>query len=96
MCFNTDFLKFREHDGFLVQLIYQRIINLKKAREKNLIDHSHRPPKRLLLESRAVSDAATMVPTFGLKRFLPQGDMHPVLVFPGFLASSRSTQTLIK
>jgi pimeloyl-ACP methyl ester carboxylesterase len=35
-----------------------------------------------------------MVPMLGLKKFLPQGDNHPVLVFPGFLASSRSTRPL--
>jgi pimeloyl-ACP methyl ester carboxylesterase len=60
-----------------------------------LIDHSHRPSKLLLaLEGRAVYDAAGMIPMLGLKRCLPQGDNHPVLVFPGFLASSRSTQPL--
>jgi pimeloyl-ACP methyl ester carboxylesterase len=70
---------------------------MKKAREKDLIDHSHRPSKLLLLlEGRAVYDAAAMVPMLGLKRFLPRGDNHPVLVFPGFLASSRSTQPLRK
>jgi len=31
---------------------------------------------------------------FALKRFLPSGDGHPVLVLPGFLAGSRSTGPL--
>jgi len=35
-----------------------------------------------------------MIPMLGLKKCLPQGDNHPVLVFPGFLASSRSTKPL--
>ena len=62
-----------------------------------LIDHSHRPSRLLLmLEGRAVYDAAAMIPMFGLRRFLPSGDGHPVLVLPGFLASSRSTQPLRK
>ncbi len=70
---------------------------MKKVGEKDLIDHSHRPSMLLLLlEGRAVFDAAAMVPMLGLRRFLPQGDNHPVLVFPGFLASSRSTQPLRK
>ena len=56
---------------------------MKKAREKDLIDHSHRPSKLLLLlEGRAVYDAAAMVPMLGLKRFLPRGDNLTVLVFP--------------
>ncbi len=66
-----------------------------KKEEKDLIDHSHRPSKLLLMaEGRAVYDAAAMVPMLALKKFLPQGDNHPVLVFPGFLASSRSTRPL--
>ena len=66
-----------------------------KIKTKDLIDHSHRPSKLLLmLEGRAVYDAAAMVPMLGLKKFLPQGDNHPVLVFPGFLASSRSTSPM--
>jgi pimeloyl-ACP methyl ester carboxylesterase len=68
---------------------------MKKPKEQDLIDHSHRPSKLLLLaEGRAVYDAAAMIPMLALKRFLPQGDNHPVLVFPGFLASSRSTRPL--
>ena len=62
-----------------------------------MIDHSHRPSNLLFwLESRAVYDFAGMIPMFPLKGFLPQGDDHPVLVLPGFLASSRTTQPLRK
>ncbi len=68
---------------------------VKKAKQATLIDHSHRPSKLLLmLEGRAVYDAIAMLPMLGLKKYLPQGDNHPVLVLPGFLASSRSTQPL--
>jgi len=68
---------------------------VKKPEKKDLIDHSHRPSKLLfMLESRAVYDAVSMIPMLALKKFLPQGDNHPVLVFPGFLASSRSTLPL--
>jgi pimeloyl-ACP methyl ester carboxylesterase len=68
---------------------------VKKLKTKDLIDHSHRPSKLLfVLESRAVYDAAAMIPMLALKKLLPQGDGHPVLVFPGFLASSRSTLPL--
>ena len=67
----------------------------KITNEEDLIDHSHRPSKLLLMaEGRAVYDAAAMIPMLALKKFLPQGDNHPVLVFPGFLASSRSTRPL--
>jgi len=68
---------------------------VKANSQEDLIDHSHRPSKLLLmLEGRAVYDAAAMIPMLGLKKLLPQGDNHPVLVFPGFLASSRSTRPL--
>ena len=70
---------------------------MKKSQQEDLIDHSHRPSKLLLMaEGRAVYDAAAMIPMLGLKKCLPQGDNHPVLVFPGFLASSRSTVPLRK
>ena len=81
----------------LIRLLsYLRIsYTVKKTKKEDLIDHSHRPSKLLLLlEGRAVYDAASMLPMLGLKKCLPQGDNHPVLVFPGFLASSRSTQPL--
>lgn len=48
----------------------------------------------LMLESRAMADALGMMPMFALKGLLPSGDGHPVLVLPGFLASSRSTYFL--
>lgn len=68
---------------------------MKKPEKSDLIDHSHRPSKLLLLaEGRAVYDAAAGLPVLALKKFLRQGDNHPVLVFPGFLASSRSTRPL--
>ena len=67
------------------------------AEKRDYIDHSHRPSKLLLLmEGRAIYDLATMLPMLGLRRYLPQGDNHPVLVLPGFLASSKSTKPLRK
>ena len=69
----------------------------RESRTSTSVDHSHRPSRLLLLlESRAVYDAAAMIPMFALKRFLPAGDGHPVLVLPGFLASSGSTHPLRK
>ena len=60
-----------------------------------MIDRTHRPSALLfLLESRAVYDAAGMIPMFAMQRYLPRGDGHPVLVLPGFLASSGTTQPL--
>lgn len=68
---------------------------VKKAKTIGLIDHMHRPSKLLFaLEGRAIYDAAAMIPMLGLKKHLPQGDNHPVLTLPGFLASSRSTLPL--
>ncbi len=65
------------------------------TQKRDLIDHSQRPSKLLLLlEGRAIYDLAAMLPMLVLKRFLPLGDSHPVLVFPGFLASSKSTKPL--
>ena len=59
------------------------------------IGKAHKPSRLLmLLESRVVYDAAGMVPLWGAKSFFPKGDGHPVLVLPGFLASSRSTRPL--
>lgn len=70
---------------------------MEMTKQEALIDHSQRPSKLLLLlEGRAIYDAAAMLPILGLKKYLPQGDNHPVLVFPGFLASSRSTSPLRK
>ncbi len=45
----------------------------------------------LLMEGRAVLDGLSMIPMFAMHRYFPTGDGHPVLVLPGFLASSRST-----
>ncbi len=48
----------------------------------------------LLLEGRAVFDGLSMMPLFALHERFPSGDGHPVLVLPGFMASSRSTVPL--
>lgn len=55
-----------------------------------------KPPNRLLflLEGRAVFELATLPYWLPYFRRLPRGDGHPVLVLPGFLASSRSTAPL--
>jgi len=59
------------------------------------VDRSLRPsPLLFMLEARAIYDAAAMVPMLAMKRLLPRGDGHPVLVLPGFLTTSRSTQPL--
>ncbi len=63
----------------------------------SLPSHKQRPSKLLmLLEGRAVYDFAGMMPVLAMQRFLPKGDGHPVLVLPGFLASSTSTKPLRK
>ena len=53
------------------------------------------PPARLLLllEGRAVYELAA---TYVIRRWLdpPRGDGHPVIVFPGFIASGISTRPL--
>ena len=68
---------------------------MKDQFNKDLIDHSHKPSKLLFLsEWRAIYDAAGMLPMFAINKYLPRGDDHPVLVFPGFLASSRTTRPL--
>ena len=74
---------------------------MKKQQHRDILDNTARHPGKpsrmlFLLEGRAVYDAAAMLPMFALKRYLPQGDDHPVLVLPGFLASSRTTKTLRK
>jgi pimeloyl-ACP methyl ester carboxylesterase len=55
-----------------------------------------RPPSRLLfwLEGRALLELATLPYWFPVMKRQPRGDGHPVLVLPGFLASSRSTGPL--
>jgi pimeloyl-ACP methyl ester carboxylesterase len=54
------------------------------------------PPRRglLLLEARALLELAALVPAYPFLRRAPRGDGHPVLVFPGFMASDFSTRTL--
>ncbi len=67
------------------------------AEAHNVVNRSHRPSKLLMmLEGRAFYDALSMLPMLALKKYLPQGDNHPVLVLPGFLASSKSTSPLRK
>ena len=54
------------------------------------------PPARglLLLEGRALLELAALVPAYPFLRRAPAGDAHPVLVFPGFMASDFSTRAL--
>ena len=59
--------------------------------------HHITPPSKLLLamEARAPFEVAGhLYLTPFVRRFMPEGDGHPVLVLPGFLASSRSTAVL--
>jgi pimeloyl-ACP methyl ester carboxylesterase len=54
------------------------------------------PPPRglLLLEGRALLELAALLPAYPLLRRAPRGDGHPVIVFPGFMASDFSTRAL--
>jgi pimeloyl-ACP methyl ester carboxylesterase len=55
------------------------------------------PPHRrlLVLEGpRALLELAALVPAYPILRRAPCGDGHPVLVFPGYMASDFSTRTL--
>jgi pimeloyl-ACP methyl ester carboxylesterase len=54
------------------------------------------PPQRglLLLEGRALLELAALVPAYPFLRRATRGDGHPVLVFPGFMASDFSTRAL--
>src|SRR3982751_3257805 len=53
------------------------------------------PPKILeLLEVRVVSELATAFATLPLLQQAPRGDGHPVLVFPGLIASDASTRLM--
>ncbi len=58
--------------------------------------YKHRAPSPLwtLLEGRWVFEAASFYSIRPLLKRLPKGDGHPVIVFPGFLASSFSTRPL--
>jgi pimeloyl-ACP methyl ester carboxylesterase len=72
-----------------------------RAPSSDAVDATHRPSWfMLLMEGRAVYDAASMASMFALQHYLPstlkQGDGHPVLVLPGFLTSSWSTVPLRK
>lgn len=74
---------------------------MKSSRTTESPGLSDRPSRLLLLlEGRAVYDAAGMIPMLALQRYLPellrQGDGHPVLVLPGFLTRSWSTRPLRK
>ena len=55
-----------------------------------------RPPRRalLLLESRALLELAATLSAYPFLRRAPRGDGHPVLVYPGFMASDFSTRAL--
>ena len=80
----------------------KRSATLRQAREPepataSSIDESLRPsPLLLMLEARAIYDAVAMLPAFALQNYFPRGDGHPVLVLPGFMSNSRSTQPLRK
>ena len=45
---------------------------------------------------RALSEAASLIPTRSMLKKLPKGDGHPVITLPGFLASGRSMRTVRK
>jgi pimeloyl-ACP methyl ester carboxylesterase len=51
-------------------------------------------PTLLLLEGRAFLELAALLPAYPFLRRAPRGDGHPVVVFPGFMASDFSTRTL--
>jgi len=54
------------------------------------------PPSKLklLLEPRAFLELASYFPARGLMRKLPKGDGHPVIIYPGFMASDLSTRLM--
>lgn len=54
------------------------------------------PPHRslLFLEGRVLLELAASLSAYPLLRRAPRGDGHPVIVFPGFMASDFSTRTL--
>ena len=59
-------------------------------------DQAIAPPSPiwLALEGRAWLEYVALVPAMPLLRRAPNGDGHPVLVLPGWLASDRSTRAL--
>jgi pimeloyl-ACP methyl ester carboxylesterase len=54
------------------------------------------PPSRtlMLLEGRAIHEFGAFLGALPLLSLAPMGDGHPVLVFPGLIASDRSTRPL--
>src|SRR5262249_54660393 len=54
------------------------------------------PPRRglFLLEGRAFLEFAPLPSFYPILRRTPRGDGHPVIVFPGFMASDFSTRAL--
>ena len=54
------------------------------------------PPSRLLMlaEGRAIWELGAFYALRGLLSRLPKGDGHPVIVFPGFMASDSSTKPM--
>ena len=62
---------------------------------KRLADVIPGPPLWLMVaESRALLESTALIPLLPTLRKVPMGDGHPVLVLPGFLATSRSTLLL--
>jgi pimeloyl-ACP methyl ester carboxylesterase len=61
-------------------------------------EHQRRvaPPSKLwvMLEGRAAGELVTTLALWPLRKRLPPGDGHPVLLLPGFLASDLSTRPL--
>ena len=57
---------------------------------------AQRPPSRtlLFLEGRAIHELGAFIGALPLLSLAPMGDGHPVLVFPGLVASDRSTRPL--
>jgi pimeloyl-ACP methyl ester carboxylesterase len=51
-------------------------------------------PALLLLEGRAFFELAATVAAYPFLRRAPRGDGHPVIVYPGFMASDFSTRAL--
>jgi len=67
-----------------------------KAQKKPQYKHRAPNPIWTLTEGRAVFEAAQFYALRPLLKRLPKGDGHPVIVFPGFMASKFSTAPLRK
>jgi len=67
-----------------------------KPQSNNKPKYKHRAPSPLwtLLEGRWVFEVASFYTLRPLLKRLPKGDGHPVIVFPGFMASSSSTRPI--